>query len=143
MYQKVILVGNLGRDPEMRYSPSGQAVTNFSVATSEKWNDAQGQLQERTLWWRISVWGKQAESCNQYLRKGSKVLVEGRMNGDAKSGGPRVFQRQDGTSGASFEVTAMTVKFLSSRSEGQAGGGSYEGGEGEMAPVGDEADIPF
>ena len=142
MYHKVILVGNLGRDPEMRYSPSGQAVTNFSIATSEKWTDTQGQPQERTLWWRISVWGRLAETCNQYLRKGRQVLVEGRMNGDPKSGGPRVFQRQDGTYGAAVEVTAFTVKFLGTRGDG-AGAGDFDGGAGgDMAPA-DEGEIPF
>ena len=143
MYNKIILVGNLGKDPEMRYSPSGTAVTNFSMATSEKFNDNQGQLQERTLWWRISVWGKQAENCNQYLKKGSKVLVEGRMNGDAKTGGPRIYTRQDGTAGASFEVTAATVKFLSTRGETGApsAGDGHEMGLGE--PPADEENIPF
>ena len=143
MYQKLLLVGNLGRDPEMRYSPSGQAVTNFSIATSEKWTDAQGQAQERTIWWRISAWGKLAETCNQYLRKGKQVFIEGRMNGDPKTGGPRVFQRQDGTSGASFEVTAFTVKFLGTRGDGQSGGAGSESGDVEMAPQADETEIPF
>lgn len=140
MYNKVILVGNLGRDPEMRYSPSGQTVTNFSMATSEKWTGQDGQLQERTLWWRVSAWGKLAETCNQYLKKGSKVLVEGRMNGDAKSGGPRIYTRQDGTTGASFEVTAATVKFLSPRAEGGPGGA--EGTEAGEPPT-EEGEIPF
>lgn len=143
MYNKLILVGNLGRDPEMRYSPSGQAVTNFSIATSEKWTDAQGQMQERTLWWRISAWGKLAETCNTYLRKGKQVLVEGRMNADPKTGSPRVFQRQDGTYGSSFEVTAFTVKFLGTRGEGSSSEGSFEGGQGEGMPPSDEGEIPF
>jgi len=140
MYNKVILVGNLGRDPEMRYSPSGQAVTNFSIATSEKWTDQQGQQQERTLWWRVSAWGKLAETCNTYL-KSKQVFVEGRMNGDAKSGGPRIYTRQDGTTGASFEVTALTVKFLGARGDGAAVPGGMEGEAGE--PPTEEADIPF
>ena len=66
MYHKIILVGNLGRDPEMRYTPSGQQVTSFSMATSEKWTGQDGQVQERTIWWRVTVWGKQAENVNQY-----------------------------------------------------------------------------
>lgn len=138
MYHKVTLVGNLGRDPEMRYLPSGQQVTNFSMATSERWTGQDGQPQERTIWWRVSVFGKMGEACNEYLKKGSKVLVEGRMNADPKTGNPRVFQRQDGTSGSSFEVTANVVKFLSSRAEmsGQSGGMEHE-----MAAEGDE--IPF
>ena len=143
MYQKVILVGNLGRDPEMRYSPSGQAVTNFSIATSEKWTDAQSQQQERTLWWRISAWGRLAETCNKYLKKGKQVMVEGRMNADNKTGGPRVFQRQDSTYGAAFEVTAITVKFLGTRGDAAASGSGLEGGEMEGAAPTDEGEIPF
>lgn len=144
MYNKVILVGNLGRDPEMRYSPSGQAVTNFSMATSEKWTGQDGQPQERTLWWRVSVWGKAAEACNQYLKKGSKVLVEGRMNGDAKTGGPRIYTRQDGTAGTSFEVTAAPngVKFLSTRAEAGAAPGGMEAADVGEPPT-EEGEIPF
>jgi single-strand DNA-binding protein len=140
MYHKIILVGNLGRDPEMRYLPSGAAVTNFSMATSEKWTGQDGQPQERTIWWRVSVFGKAGEACNEYLKKGSKVLVEGRMNADPKTGNPRMFTRQDGSMGTAFEVTALGVKFLSSRSE-TAGG---MGGSGMMdhEPA-DEAEIPF
>jgi single-strand DNA-binding protein len=141
MYNKVILVGNLGRDPEMRYTPSGAAVCNFSMATSEKWTGQDGQPQERTLWWRVSVFGKTGETCNTYLKKGSKVLVEGRMNGDPKTGNPRIFTRQDGTAGTSFEVTAATVKFLSSRAES---GGAQPGGEMTEADTpAEEGEIPF
>ncbi|MBI3760983.1 MAG: single-stranded DNA-binding protein [Chloroflexi bacterium] len=142
MYNKIILVGNLGRDPEMRYSPSGQAVTNFSIATSEKWTDQQGQPQERTLWWRISVWGKLAETCNQYLKKGRQVLVEGRMNGDAKTGGPRIYTRQDGTAGASFEVTAVSVKFLGTRADAGPTAGTAEVADMGEPPT-EEGEIPF
>ena len=140
MYHKVILVGNLGRDPEMRYTPSGAAVTNFSMATSEKWTAQDGQQQERTIWWRVSVFGKAAEACNEYLKKGSKVLVEGRMNADA-NGNPKTYTKKDGTSGASFEVTAQTVKFLSSR--GEAGGPSGAAGGIMDAEPADESEIPF
>ena len=142
MYNKVILVGNLGRDPEMRYTPSGDAICNFSMATSEKWTGKDGQPQERTLWWRVSVFGKTGETCNTYLKKGSKVLVEGRMNGDPKTGNPRIFTRQDGTTGTSFEVTAAAVKFLSSRAE--SGGGGQPGGEMVEADApAEEGEIPF
>ena len=142
MYHKIILVGNLGRDPEMRYTPSGQQVTTFSMATSEKWTGQDGQAQERTIWWRVTVWGKQAENVNQYLKKGSKVLVEGRMQPDAKTGNPRIWTKQDGTPASSYEVTALTVKFLSSRAEG---GGHAEAplpAEGEASGA-DEDGIPF
>jgi single-strand DNA-binding protein len=116
MWHTIIIAGNVGRDPEMRYTPSGQAVTSFSVATSRSYTGSNGQQVKETIWFRISAWGKLAETCSQYLKKGSKVLVEGRMNADS-NGNPRTFQRNDGTTGASFEVTANTVRFLSSRGE--------------------------
>jgi single-strand DNA-binding protein len=141
MYQKVILVGNLGRDPEMRYTPSGQTVTNMNVATSESWKDANGEKHERTLWWRVAVFGKMGEACNTYLKKGSKVLVEGRMIADEK-GNPRTFTRQDGTAGTSFEVNAAAVKFLSSRAESGGGQPGGEMVEGDAAPA-EEGEIPF
>ena len=106
---------NLGRDPELRYLQSGEAVCNLSVATNRKWNDRQtGGPQEEVCWFRVSVWGKQAEACHEYLTKGRQVLVEGRLRPDPETGGPRVYVRQDGTAGASFEVVAQTVRFLGS-----------------------------
>jgi single-strand DNA-binding protein len=119
-FHTIIVVGNLGRDPEMRYTPSGKPVTSFSVASSRSYNNPNGEKVEETIWFRITAWDKQAETCNQYLRKGSKVLVEGRLVPD-KNGGPRIWTKQDGTSGASFEITASTVRFLSSRGEGGGG----------------------
>jgi len=106
MYQKLILIGNLGGNPEMRFTPGGDPVTTFSVATSRKYGE-----RDETTWFRVSVRGKQAESCNQYLHKGSKVLVEGRLRPDS-NGNPTVFQRKDGTWGASYDVTAENVRFL-------------------------------
>jgi single-strand DNA-binding protein len=138
MYQKMILVGNLGRDPEMRYTPGGQAVTNFSVATNRRYTDSSGETRDETVWFRISAWGKQAETCNQYLKKGSRVLVEGRLNGD-ENGNPRMWTGQDGSPRASFEVTAQNVRFLSGRDEGSLGGD--EGGSAATPPPDD--DIPF
>lgn len=117
MYHTIIIVGNLGKDPEMRYLPSGQAVTNFNVASNRKYTGSDGQSVEETIWFRVSAWGKQAEACNQYLHKGSKVLVEGRLTPDKTTGGPTIWTKQDGTAGASFEVNAATVKFLSSKGE--------------------------
>ena len=142
MYQKLIIAGNLGKDPEMRYAPNGDAVTSFSVATSRKYTDKSGQKVEETIWFRVSVWGKQAEVCNQYLKKGRGVLVEGRLNADKATGGPRIWTRQDGTAGASFEITAESVRFLSG-GQGQSGDGA--GASGQMmhdAPV-EEENIPF
>lgn len=120
MYHTVIFVGNLGRDPEMRYTPTGQAVTSFSVAVDDSYTSNTGERISRTIWFRVSAWGKQAEITNQYLKKGSKVLVEGRLVVDANTGGPRVWNRQDGTPGASFEVSARTIRFLSSRAQTEA-----------------------
>lgn len=137
MYHTIIIAGNLGRDPEMRYTPNGQAVTNFNVAVNDNYTNSQGEKVERTIWFRVSTWGKQAEICNQYLKKGRKVLVEGRLVADQASGGPRVYTRQDGSSGSSFEVSASTVRFLSSRGDDSSG----ETTPG--APADMEDDIPF
>ncbi len=142
MFHTIIIVGNLGKDPEMRYTPSGQAVTSFSVATSRKYTSSNGEQVNETIWFRVSAWGKQAEICNQYLKKGSKVLVEGRLTPDKNTGGPRIWQKQDGTSGASFEVTAGTVRFLSSRGDSDSGAGSAADA-GDMAVAPAEDDIPF
>lgn len=141
MFHTIIIVGNLGRDPEMRYTPSGQAVTNFSVATSRKYTGSDGNLIDETIWFRVSVWGKQAEACNQFLKKGRKVLVEGRLVPDPKTGSPRIWQGQNGP-GASFEVSASTVRFLSSRLDDVD---PSEGGESLGQPFGSEAEgpIPF
>ena len=128
MYHTITVVGFLGRDPEMRYTPSGEAVTNFSVAVSDDYNNKEGEKVKRTLWFRISTWGKQAEACNQYLSKGKKVLVEGKMVADTDTGGPKVYTKKDGSSGAAFEIRANTVRFLSSKDE--VGSNSEEGDEG-------------
>jgi single-strand DNA-binding protein len=140
MYHTIIIVGNVGRDPEMRYTPSGQAVTSFSVATNRQYTANNGEQVKETIWFRVSAWGKQAEICNQYLKKGSKVLVEGRLTPDPATGGPRVWTKQDGSSGASFEITASTVRFLSTRGEGEGGG---MGGDAAFVGAPSEDDIPF
>jgi single-strand DNA-binding protein len=142
MYHTIIIVGNLGKDPEMRYTPSGQAVTSFSVASNRKYTSSNGEQVNETIWFRISAWGKQAEICNQYLKKGSKVLVEGRLTPDKNTGGPRIWTKQDGSAGSSFEVTAGTVRFLSTRADGD-GGGSISSDSGDMATAPAEDDIPF
>ncbi len=118
MYQKIVIAGNLGSDPEMRYMPDGTPVTNFSVATNRRWTDrASGEPREETTWFRVSVWRGQAETTNTYLKKGRQVLVEGRMRPDPQTGGPRTFTRQDGTVGASYEITADVVRFIGSRED--------------------------
>jgi len=136
MYQRVFIVGNLGRDPEMRFTPNGQAVTNFSVATNRQYTSSNGERVKETTWFRISVWGKQAENVNKFLRRGSKVLIEGRLTPDPSTGGPRIYQRQDGSYGASFEVTANRVVFLSTRVEDE----EYQSNVPDETT---EEDIPF
>ena len=142
MVNKAIIVGNLGRDPEVRFTPDGKAVAKFSVATTERWNDQQGNRQERTEWHNIVVWGKQAETCGQYLSKGRQVFIEGSIRNRSsadKSGNTRYIT----------EIVARDVRFLG----GGGGGGqgrqsdqSFTAPPGEDAPsppAGDDDDIPF
>ena len=135
MYHSLTIVGNLGRDPEMRYTPSGKPVTSFSIASNRQYTNSQGEKVQETIWFRISAWGKQAETCNNFLRKGSRVLVEGRLQPDPATGGPRTFTRQDGTTGASFEVNAFTVRFLDRRGEVSEGD--------DFGDMDSEEEIPF
>lgn len=134
-YHTNIIVGFLGRDPEMRYTPGGQPVTNFSVAVDDSYTNSDGERIKRTLWFRVSAWGKLAEITNQYLQKGSPVLVEGKLVAD-ESGNPRTYTKNDGTPGASFELRAGTVRFL-----GKKGDAPEDDGEAPAEPV--EEDIPF
>jgi single-strand DNA-binding protein len=138
-YQKIVIVGNVGRDPEMSYLPgNGQAVTNFSVATNRSYTANNGGRVKETTWFRVTAWGRQAETCNEYLRQGSQVLIEGRLTPDKETGGPRIWSRNDGTTGASYEITAERVVFLASRG---TGGDGYEAdSSGAMM---NEDDIPF
>ncbi len=116
---KVILIGNVGADPELRYTPSGAAVTNFNMATNESWTDNSGERQEKTEWHRIVVWGRLAEICNQYLRKGSKVYIEGRLQ-------TRSWEGQDGQKRYTTEVVGRDMQMLDSRDDMAAAG--MEGG---------------
>ena len=125
---RVILVGNLGRDPELRYIPSGQAVANFTLATNDRWRDKEGNNQERTEWHRIVVWGKSAENCAQYLQKGRSVYIEGRLQ-------TREWEDKDGNKRQTTETIAQTVQFLGGR--GGAGGGAGGGAESGGGPTGD------
>src|SRR5207244_10003887 len=145
---KVILVGNLGRDPEVRYTPGGQAVANFTIATNEAWTDKSGQKQERTEWHRIVAWGKQAELCGEYLTKGRQVYVEGRLQ-------TREWTNKEGAKQYTTEIVANQVVFLSGGERGQGRGASRGGGApeefGSPPPGTDEGasakaaedDIPF
>jgi single-strand DNA-binding protein len=119
---QVILVGRLGRDPETRYTGGGQAVANFSVATDETYKDKNGERQKRTEWHKIVVWGKQAEIAQQYLKKGSLIFIEGRIQS-------REWQDKEGQKRTSFEIVASNFRMLGGRGDGAAGGGgSFSGG---------------
>ncbi len=124
---RVILVGNLGRDPELRYIQSGQAVANFSVATNEKWRDKEGNNQERTEWHRIVVWGKSAENCAQYLVKGRSVYIEGKLQ-------TREWEDREGNKRTTTEIVAQTVQFLGGRSGAGAGGDIQQDRAGPQEP---------
>ena len=117
MYHTLIIVGNVGKDPEMKFSPEGQAITNFSVATNREYRKKDGEKVQETIWFNITTWGKQAETCNQYVKKGMKVLVDGRLTPDKETGAPKTWVKKNGDAGSSYEVTASTVRFLS-RSDG-------------------------
>lgn len=131
---KVILIGNVGADPELRYTPSGTGVTNFNIATNESWTDSSGERQEKTEWHRIVVWGRLAEICNQYLRKGSKVYIEGRLQ-------TRNWESQDGQKRYTTEVVARDMQMLDSRDEVSAGAEPYPS-EGTAQPAGQPAGQP-
>lgn len=124
---KVILVGRLGRDPETRYTGGGQAVANFSVATDETYKDRNGERQKRTEWHKIVVWGKQAEIAQQYLKKGSLVFIEGRIQS-------REWQDKEGQKRTSFEIVANNFRMLGGR--GDNAGGAARGGGGDAEDVG-------
>lgn len=140
---KVILVGRLGRDPETRYTGSGQQVCNFSMATDETYKDRAGERQKRTEWHKIVMWGRLAEIAQQYLKRGSLIYIEGRLQ-------TRQWDDQTGNKRYTTEIVANVMKMLGSRGEGGPGGG--ESGERHQAPEMDESqagpgisdeDIPF
>jgi len=142
---KVILLGRLGQNPEVRNTPSGASVANFSLATNETWMDKNGQKQERTEWHRIVVWGKLADLCGQYLSKGRQAYVEGRLQ-------TRQWQDKDGQTKYTTEVQAQTVQFLGGTTGAGAGQGAGQGGNyaepagmemGRAEPSFTEDDIPF
>jgi single-strand DNA-binding protein len=148
---RVILVGNLGADPEVRFTPGGQAVANFRIATNESWTDKNGQKQDRTEWHRIVVWGKLGELCGQYLSKGRQCYVEGRLQ-------TREWTDKENRKNYTTEVVAQNVVFLGGRDGASAGAGSQRGAarngsedygtpppvmEEGGAPRAVEDDIPF
>ncbi len=132
---KVILVGRLGRDPETRYTGGGQAVANFSVATDESYKDRNGERQKRTEWHKIVVWGKQAEIAQQYLKKGSLVFIEGRIQS-------REWQDKEGQKRTSFEIVANNFRMLGGRAEGAAAGGGGMGSGAGARSGGEDFEQP-
>ena len=139
---KITIIGHLGRDPEMRYTPSGDAVTNFSVATSRRYRTRDGDQREETEWFNISAWGRLAEVTNQYLAKGRQVYVEGRLSS-------RLYQSQNGETRVSLDVNAQEVQFLSGGGDPSmagasgGGGGGYDGGGAPPATDDDVDDLPW
>src|SRR4029453_11775733 len=137
---KVILVGNLGKDPEVRFTPSGRAVAKFPLATTDSWTDQENSRQERTEWHNVVVWGKQAESCGQYLAKGRQVYVEGAIRS-------RSYDDKEGNKRYITEVVAQRIQFLGGSGGGRSGQ-QYEGGSGGgfddfAGPIPPEDDVPF
>ena len=141
MYQQITLVGNLGQDPEMRYTPSGVPVTSFSLAVNKSWVNAEGQRQDKTLWFRVTAWRKLAETASQYLTKGRQILVIGEIEE------ARPWTDRDGNQRASLEVTAQTIKFLNTRADGAPSGeGNNHANHAPQHAEGQEVreeDIPF
>jgi len=131
---KVILVGNLGKDPELRYTPSGQAVATFSLATSRKWKDKEGQMQDQTDWHNIVTWGRQAEIAKEYLKKGSPIFIEGRIQ-------YRTYNDRDGNKRYITEIVAQSLQMLG-RKGTEAAPEAAEEVDVETPPAADE-DIPF
>lgn len=113
MYQSLTIIGNLGKDPELRYTPSGNAVTSFPLATNQRWTDREGEPQQSTTWFRVTAWNRLAETCSEFLTKGRLVLVVGTLQADPETGGPKTWVGRDGSTRASYEVRAITVKFMS------------------------------
>lgn len=134
---KVILVGNLGRDPEVRYTPSGTAVANFTLATTETWTDRDGQKQSHTEWHRIVAWRRLGEICGEYLSKGKQVYIEGRIR-------TREWEDQDGNKRKTTEIEAQTMQMLGSRAQDEPSVHTNSGRGTESGPTGPtEDDIPF
>ena len=136
-WHQTIAVGNLGGDPELKFMASGDAVCNFSVAVSEKWKDKRsGEMRDNTTWYRVAVWGAQAEACNQYLRKGSKVLVTGTVSA-------RAYTTRGGEAAASLDLRAFNVRFLDSASDRPAAQAADDFTTSLPRAITDVGEIPF
>jgi single-strand DNA-binding protein len=139
-FNKITFVGHLGNEPEMRYTPSGKPVTSFNVASNDQYTNERGETIKITTWFRCTSWGKPAEIHNEYLRKGSKVLIEGKLHPDPKTGRPEIWTRQDGSAATDYNVTVKELYFLDSKN-----GGIPEGGSGQNEPPAAtvEDDFPY
>ncbi len=141
-FNKIVIVGYLGRDPEIRYLPDGTAVCNFSVATTEKKKDRSGESQDITTWFRINVWGRQAEAANQYLSKGRQVYIEGRLS-------QQEYTDKDGNRRTTLDIRATDVQFLGPRGDESSFSGSSSQSSQRSAPpdsspgISDDGEIPF
>ena len=138
---KIIVIGNLGRDPEMRYLPSGQSVTSFSVASNRRYTTASGEQRDETEWFNVSAFGRLGETCNQYLTKGQQVYVEGRLRS-------RTYQGNDGQTRFSNDITLTEMQMLGRRGDSMDEGTPYGGGAGRVndgpgMDEGDVDDLPF
>jgi len=136
MVNRVMLIGRLGRDPEVRYTQSGKSVTDFSLATNERWVDSDGNRQDRTEWHNIVVWGKLAEICGQYLKKGKLVYIEGRLQ-------TREWDDRDGNKRRTTEIVANNMQMLESRNATDRPPGPAEGDREPMEIGITDDDIPF
>ena len=133
---KAILIGRLGADPELRYTPSGAAVVNFNIATDESWTDASGVKQERTEWHRIVAWRKLAEICGEYLKKGSRVYIEGQLQ-------TRSWEGQDGVKRYTTEIVARDMQMLDTKAAGEQPTAPQEPPPPSDMPEEEEEDLPF
>ena len=140
---KIIVIGHLGRDPEMRYTPNGRAVTSFSVASSRRYTNSAGEQKEETEWFNVSAWGKLGETCNQYLTKGRQVYVEGRLS-------TRTYEGRDGQTRFSVDISLTDVQFLGGRGGDDGGAPASAPYESEAGAMADELpdsdpvdDLPF
>ena len=136
-YHEIMIVGNLGRDPDLKYIPSGQAVANFPLAANRYFRNPQGETVKEIVWFQVTAWNHQAENAFKYLKKGSQVMVKGRLTPDPETGSPRLWERRDGNPAASYDVTVREIIYLNGREAGS---------NDEMpAPVADkiDEDIPF
>lgn len=134
-FNKITFVGHLGNEPEMRYTPAGKPVTSFNVASNDQYTNEKGETVKITTWFRCTSWGKAAEVHSQYLHKGGKVLVEGKLHPDPKTGRPEIWARQDGSAAADYNVTVQELYFMDSK--------NGNGDQNEPPASTSEDDLPF